>query len=71
MYNVAYHVTYHVASHLYCLVFDMFVCRPTVFESNSVELPLHLFIIIILFPANVAGTQFAQNCLRNKLPMVY
>ena len=48
MYHVAYHVTYHVASHFYWLVFYMLVCTVYICESNSVELPINLFIIIIV-----------------------
>ena len=56
-----YHVAYHVASHLYCLVCYVLVCRPyymyclvcyvlvcTICESNSVELQINLFIIILI-----------------------
>ena len=41
-----YHVAYHVASHLYCLVCYVLVC--TICESNSVELQINLFIIILI-----------------------
>ena len=43
-----YRVAYHVASHLYCLVLYMLVCT-VLCESNSVELHINLFIIIIYF----------------------